>query len=60
MAKIKAHECETSYLLKLNCKINHEIVGCLLDLKVTNLFPISQAVEWLTIKTTLVANPITV
>jgi hypothetical protein len=31
MAKIEAHESEASNLLKLNCKINNEIVGCFLD-----------------------------
>jgi hypothetical protein len=31
MAGIGVHKCETSNLLKLNCKINNKIVGCLLD-----------------------------
>jgi hypothetical protein len=45
MAKIRAHESEASNLFKLNCKINHEIVGCLLDSRLTNSFMTLQAVE---------------
>jgi hypothetical protein len=38
VVEIRAHESKASNSLKLNFKINNEIVGCLLDLKVTNLF----------------------
>ncbi len=38
MAEVGAHESKTFNLLKLNCKINNEIVGCLLDSIVTNSF----------------------
>jgi hypothetical protein len=44
----------------LNYKINNEIVGYLLDLRVTNLFMIPEAVEQLGIKIELVEDPITV
>jgi hypothetical protein len=53
MAKIMAHESEASNLLKLNCKINDKLVGCLLDLGVTNSFMILQAA-----KATWSQNPI--
>jgi hypothetical protein len=43
----------------LNCNINDKIVGCFSNLGMTNLFMISQAVEWLGVKTELMANPIT-
>jgi hypothetical protein len=39
--KIGAHESETSNLLKLNCKINDELVCYFLDIGVTNSFTIS-------------------
>jgi hypothetical protein len=38
MAEIGAHKNEASNLLKLNCKINDKLVGCLLDLRATNSF----------------------
>ncbi len=38
--KIRAHKNEASNLLKLNCKINDKIVGCLLYSRVTNSFMI--------------------
>jgi hypothetical protein len=38
MAEIEAHENEASNLLKLNCKINDKLVGCLLDSGATNSF----------------------
>jgi hypothetical protein len=41
VAKIGAHESETSNLLKLNCKINDELVCCFLDIGATNSFTIS-------------------
>ncbi len=44
MAKIGAHKSEAFNLLKLNCKINNKIVGCLLDSRVTNSFMILEAV----------------
>jgi hypothetical protein len=44
MAKIGAHKSEAFNLLKLNCKINNKIVGCLLDSRVTNSFMILKAV----------------
>jgi hypothetical protein len=37
VAKIGAHQSEAFNLLKLNCKINNEIVGCLLNLGTTKL-----------------------
>jgi hypothetical protein len=40
VAKIGAHESEAFNLLKLNYKINNEIVSCLFDSRVTNLFMI--------------------
>ncbi len=60
MAKIGAHKSKASNLLKLNCKINDEIVGCLLDSGATNLFMILQVIEQFRVKIELVANPITV
>jgi hypothetical protein len=41
MVEIRAYKSEASNLLKLNCKINKKIVGCLLDLGATNSFMIS-------------------
>jgi hypothetical protein len=38
VTKIGAHKSKASNLLKINCKINYEIVGCLLDLGATNSF----------------------
>ncbi len=38
VVEIKAHESEASNLLKLNCKINDELVGCFLDSRATNSF----------------------
>jgi hypothetical protein len=38
VAKTKAHKSEASNLLKLNCKLNDEIVGCLLNSGTTNSF----------------------
>ncbi len=38
MVEIRAHESKASNSLKLNYKINNKIVGCLLDLKMTNSF----------------------
>jgi hypothetical protein len=40
MAEIGVHKSKTFNLLKLNYKINNEIVDCLLDLGVTNSFMI--------------------
>jgi hypothetical protein len=37
MAKIRAHQSEAFNLLKLNCKINNKIVGCLLNSITTKL-----------------------
>jgi hypothetical protein len=45
MAKIGAHESKASNLLKLNCNINDEIVGCFLDSRMPNSFMILQAME---------------
>jgi hypothetical protein len=60
MAKVRVHKSKAFNLLKLNCKINNEIVGYLLDLRVTNLFMIPEAVEQLGVKIELVEDPITV
>ncbi len=38
VVKIRAYKNKTSNLLKLNCKINNKIVGCLLDLGTTDSF----------------------
>jgi hypothetical protein len=38
VVEVGAHESKAFNLLKLNCKINNEIVGCFLDSRVTNLF----------------------
>jgi hypothetical protein len=38
VVEIRAHESKASNSLKLNYKINNKIVGCLLDLKMTNSF----------------------
>jgi hypothetical protein len=40
VAKIGAHKSEVSNLLKLNYKINNEIVSCLFDSIMKNLFMI--------------------
>jgi hypothetical protein len=40
VAEIGAHESEASNLLKLNCKINDELVCCFLDIRATYLFTI--------------------
>jgi hypothetical protein len=45
VAEIGAHESKASNLLKLNCNINDEIVGCFLNLRMTNSFMILQAAE---------------
>jgi hypothetical protein len=45
MTKVGAYESKTSNLLKLNCNINDEIVGCFMDLKMTNSFMILQVAE---------------
>jgi len=58
VAEIGAHKNEASNLLKLNCKINDKLVGCFLDLGVTNLFMTLQMMKQLGIKTELMANPI--
>jgi hypothetical protein len=60
MAKIGAHKSETFNLLKLNCKVNNKIVGCLLDSKMTNLFMILGVVEWFGVKIELLEDPIIV
>jgi hypothetical protein len=38
MAEIRAHESETSNLLKLNCKINNKVTCCPMGLGTTNSF----------------------
>ncbi len=55
-----AHKSEASNLLKLKCMINNELVCCFLELKATNSFMISQAVEQLGFNIKLVADPIMV
>lgn len=40
MAKIRGYKNKAFNLLKLICKINNEIVGCLLDLGTTDSFMI--------------------
>jgi hypothetical protein len=60
LAEIRAHESEASNLLKLNCKINNEIVGCLLNSIATISFMTPQVIERLGIKTKLMADPIMV
>jgi hypothetical protein len=60
VAKIGAHESKASNLLKLNCKINDKIVGCLLDPGMTNSFMIPQVAEQLGVKIELVVDPIIV
>jgi predicted aspartyl protease len=59
VAKIGAHESEASNLLKLNCKINDELVCCLLDSGATNLFMTLHAAKRFGVKTELMVDPIT-
>jgi hypothetical protein len=59
MGEIRAYESKTSNLLKLNYKINNEIVGCFLDVRVTNSFMTPYMAKRLGIKTKLVASSIT-
>jgi hypothetical protein len=45
MTKIGAHKSKASNLLKLNCKINDKMGGCLLDLGTTNSLMVPQVIE---------------
>jgi hypothetical protein len=60
MAKIGAHKSEASNLLKLNYKINDELVCCLLDSGATNSFMIPLVTKKFGIKTKLMVDPIIV
>jgi hypothetical protein len=60
VTKIGAHKSEASNLLKLNCKINDKIVGCLLDSKATNSFMTSHVTKQFRFKIELVVYPIIV